>query len=104
MPADPQGYELAYVEAKRAFEDQERTVVELRSRAGTLIAAAAITTSFFGGQALSGHELDAAALHMGHSAQLNRDQLRRLTTAFRIGAVLLLAEVIAWGVALVERA
>jgi hypothetical protein len=32
------------------LEDQERSVVELRARAGALIAAAAITTSFFGGQ------------------------------------------------------
>ncbi len=46
------GYELAYAEAQRWLEDQERTVVELRSRAGTLMAAATITTSFFGGQSL----------------------------------------------------
>jgi hypothetical protein len=160
LPADPRGYELAYQEAQRALEDQERTVVELRSRAGTLIAAAAITTSFFGGQALAHHKLDAAgwlaigcfvalgvavlailwprrdwefaiepsrfietylepeegdpldvpliqrdlALHMGASAQLNREQLRRLTTAFRVAAVLLLAEVVAWVVVLAERA
>lgn len=159
MPADPAGYEFAYNEAKRALEDQERTVVELRSRAGTLIAAAAITTSFFGGQALADHSLDAAgwaaitcfvalgvavlailwprpdwefsvepslfvstylepdegeplsvplihrdlALHMGVSAARNQTQLARLATAFRIAAVLLLAEVIAWVVVLVER-
>lgn len=47
-------YELAYAEARRALDEQERAVVELRSRAGQLIAAAAITTSFFGGQALRG--------------------------------------------------
>ncbi len=46
------GYALAYREARRGLEDQERSVVELRARAGTLIAAAAITTSFFGGQTL----------------------------------------------------
>jgi len=40
---------------------------------------------------------------MGASAQLNREQLRRLSTAFRIAAVLLLAEVVAWVVVLVER-
>jgi hypothetical protein len=47
------GYELAYGEARRALDDQERAVTELRSRAGALIAAAAITTSFFGGQVLA---------------------------------------------------
>lgn len=45
-------YELAYEEAKRALDAQQHVVNELRSRAGVLIAAAAITTSFFGGQAL----------------------------------------------------
>jgi hypothetical protein len=45
---DPEGFRLAYEEAKRGLDDQEQAVVELRSRAGTLIAAAAITTSFFG--------------------------------------------------------
>lgn len=57
MPSEPdaEAYRLAYEEAKRALEEQERAVVELRARAGTLIAAAAITTSFFGGQALGPH-------------------------------------------------
>lgn len=54
-PADPATYRLAYDEGRRALEEQERAVGELRSRAGQLIAAAAITTSFFGGQALRGH-------------------------------------------------
>lgn len=44
------------------------------------------------------------ALHAGASAAHNRAQLRRLLMAFRLGAVLLLAEVLAWVVALVERA
>ena len=39
-------YELAFDEAGRALDAQERAVNELRSRAGVLIAAAAITTSF----------------------------------------------------------
>jgi hypothetical protein len=43
------------------LEDQERSVVELRARAGALIAAAAITTSFFGGQTLVKHDISAAA-------------------------------------------
>ena len=49
---DPAAFRLAYEEAKRGLDDQEQAVVELRPRAGTLIAAAAITTSFFGSQAL----------------------------------------------------
>jgi hypothetical protein len=46
---DPGAYQLAYDEAKRALDEQERAVFELRSRAGQLIAGAAIATSFFGG-------------------------------------------------------
>jgi hypothetical protein len=134
-------------------------VVELRSRAGTLIAAAAITTSFFGSQALHHHvhamswvaigcflalgasvlvilwprrdwefalsperfistyvEPDEGeplplplihrdlALHMGRSASLNRRQLRWLMVAFRCGALLLMAEVVAWVIALINQA
>jgi hypothetical protein len=55
--ADPESYALAYEEAKRALEEQERVVAELRSRAGTLIAAAAITTSVLGGRILSSHHV-----------------------------------------------
>ena len=57
LRADPESYALAYDEAKRALEEQERVVVELRSRAGTLIAAAAITTSVLSGRILSGHHV-----------------------------------------------
>ena len=46
-------YALAFEEAGRALDGQERTVNELRSRAGVLIAAAAITTSFFGARAVT---------------------------------------------------
>lgn len=156
--ANDAAYELAYEEARRALDEQERAVVELRSRAGQLIAAAAITTSFFGGQALHGriHAFGWAAircfvglslsvlailwprrdwefvlspaqfigtyvepeegdplglpavhrdlaLHMGHSADLNRAQFGWLTGAFRLGAILLVAEVVAWVVALVNQ-
>jgi hypothetical protein len=52
---DPDAFRLAYEEARPGLDDQERAVVELRSRAGTLIAGAAITTSFFGSQALRHH-------------------------------------------------
>jgi hypothetical protein len=51
--ATPAHYELAYDEAKRALDAQESVVNELRTRSGILIAAAAITTSFFGGRALA---------------------------------------------------
>jgi hypothetical protein len=155
---DPEAFRLAYEEAKRGLDDQEQAVVELRSRAGTLIAAAAITTSFFGSQALRNHvhvmswiaigcfvALGASvlvilwprrdweftlsperfistyleptegdplslalihrdlALHMGRSAALNRRQLRWLMVAFRAGALLLMAEVIAWIVVLINQ-
>jgi hypothetical protein len=43
------------------------------------------------------------ALHMGNSAALNRKQLRWLTSAFRVGAVLLVAEVIAWVIVLINQ-
>lgn len=51
-------YELAYEEAKRALDAQESVVNELRSRAAVLIAAAAVTTSFFGSRALTNSDLD----------------------------------------------
>jgi hypothetical protein len=54
-------YELAYDEARRALDAQERVVSELRTRAGILIAAAAITTSLFGGRALSSGDVGIAA-------------------------------------------
>jgi hypothetical protein len=153
--APPAGYALAYREARLSLEDQERSVEELRSRAGALVAAAAITTSFFGGRTLAGRGVELAAwiaiacfvlvgfavvlvlwprrdwefslapadfiatyleppgepfqlhmierdlaLHMGRSATLNRRQLRLLTMIFRLGALLLVAEVLAWVLAL----
>jgi hypothetical protein len=157
-PADPATYELAYQEAKRALQDQESTVSETRSRAGQLIAAAAITTSFFGGQAITAHHVHTAAwfaigcfialsisvlvilwprhdweftlspakliatyieppddapvdlatihrdlaLHMGNSIESNRRQLRWVFGAFRVGALLLAGEVVAWVIALVH--
>jgi hypothetical protein len=53
-------YTLAFEEGGRALDAQERAVNELRSRAGVLIAAAAITTSFFGSRAVTGGELTSA--------------------------------------------
>jgi cytochrome c-type biogenesis protein CcmH/NrfG len=44
--------ELTYEQAHKALEQQERQVNELRQRTGTLLAAAALTASFFGAAAL----------------------------------------------------
>ncbi len=44
--------ELTYEQAQKALEQQERQVTELRQRTGTLLAAAALTASFFGAAAL----------------------------------------------------
>ncbi|HEV7942277.1 MAG TPA: hypothetical protein VGP17_05690 [Solirubrobacteraceae bacterium] len=138
------------------MEDQERSAAELRARAGALIAAAAVATSFLGPQTLAAHDVSAAAwvaigcfiavgcavllvlwpgqdwvfsiapcelittyleppegdpltldaiqrdlaLHMGRSAEDNRRQLERLTTAFRAGVLLLVVEMMAWVFAL----
>ncbi len=155
--APPEAYALAYREARLGLEDQERAVVELRARAGALVAAAAIATSFFGGQALAKHGIGALAwtaivsfvllgfavllvlwpqrdwefsiapdefiaayveppdgvplaphlierdlaLHIGRSAEQNRRQLRTLVSVFRLGAALLVVEILAWVAALV---
>jgi hypothetical protein len=42
-------YELAYEEAKRALSNQASALDALRARAGTLLAVAALATSFLGG-------------------------------------------------------
>lgn len=49
---DPRGYELAFQEGVRRLEHQESSLDELRSRSGTLLAAAALATSFLGAAAL----------------------------------------------------
>ena len=46
-------YELAYEASIRAIEAQATLVESLRSRAGTMLAATALVTSFFGGQAFA---------------------------------------------------
>jgi hypothetical protein len=43
---------LAYEASIRAIADQASVLESMRSRAGTMLAAAAIVTSFFGGQAI----------------------------------------------------
>jgi len=46
-------YQIAYEEAVRALSQQQGTIESLRTRAGLLFSAAAITTSFLGAQALN---------------------------------------------------
>jgi hypothetical protein len=45
-------YKVAYDEAVRALSEQQATIESVRSRAGLLLSAAAVTTSFLGAQAL----------------------------------------------------
>jgi hypothetical protein len=45
-------YELAYEEAVRALSQQQSVIDSFRTRAGLVLSAAAITTSFLGAQAL----------------------------------------------------
>src|SRR5439155_5634676 len=47
--------ELAYQESVRGLAEQSGVLEDLESRAGTLLAAAALVTSFLGGRALGGH-------------------------------------------------
>jgi hypothetical protein len=49
---DPASYELAFREGVRQLEHQESSLDELRSRAGTLLAASSLATSFLGAAAL----------------------------------------------------
>jgi hypothetical protein len=46
--------EIAYEDAVRALTEQRGLIESLRTRAGLLLSAAAITTSFLGSQALAG--------------------------------------------------
>ena len=46
-------HRLAYDEARRRLDAQEQSLDELRSRAGVLIAASTIVTTFLGGSAAS---------------------------------------------------
>ncbi len=51
---DPR-YRLAYDEALRSIGHQEKALDELRSRAGLLLAALSVATSFLGGAAVDAH-------------------------------------------------
>jgi hypothetical protein len=55
---DNEPLRLAYESSVRAIADQAGVLESLRSRAGTMLAAAALVTSFFGGQALVQEQLD----------------------------------------------
>jgi hypothetical protein len=47
-------YKVAYDEAVRALSEQREAIESVRSRAGMLLSAAAVATSFLGAQALQG--------------------------------------------------
>lgn len=47
-------YKVAYDEAVRALSEQQAAIESVRNRAGLLLSAAAVTTSFLGAQALQG--------------------------------------------------
>jgi hypothetical protein len=53
-------YPIAYDEAVRALSQQQSMIDSLRTRAGLLLSAAAVTTSFFGAQTLSDGGLNIA--------------------------------------------
>jgi hypothetical protein len=52
--ADGLLYKVAYDEAVRALSEQQAAIESVRGRAGLLLSAAAVTTSFLGAQALQG--------------------------------------------------
>jgi hypothetical protein len=54
-------YEIAYAEAVRSFAEQHTVIDSFRTRAGLLLSAAAVTTSFLATQALHGGETSAWA-------------------------------------------
>jgi hypothetical protein len=53
-------YKVAYDEAVRALSEQQGVIDSFRTRAGLLLSAAAITTSFLGAQALNGGDSNLA--------------------------------------------
>jgi hypothetical protein len=53
-PLEDEGYRLAHEEGLRAITQQQAVLDGLRGRAGTLLAVAALATSFLGGLALQG--------------------------------------------------
>lgn len=55
-------YQVAYQEARHSLDAQEASLDELRARAGTLVAAAAIVTSFLVGPVLTHNPIGAAGV------------------------------------------
>ncbi|HKO38155.1 MAG TPA: hypothetical protein VJU14_07285 [Solirubrobacterales bacterium] len=51
-------YKVAYDEAVRALSEQQAVIESFRARAGLLLSAAAVATSFLGAQALQGGDAD----------------------------------------------
>jgi hypothetical protein len=51
-PSQAAAYELAYQEGVRALDEQLMAIEAVQTRAGLLLSAAAIATSFLGGTAL----------------------------------------------------
>ena len=60
--------QLAYEEAKRAIDRQSNTLDGLRSRAGVLLAAISLATSFVGGLALRSDDLSAPDVGLAAAA------------------------------------
>jgi hypothetical protein len=154
--APHEGYELAFSEGVRGLARQEAQLDGIRSRAGILLSAAAIATSFLGERALAddgplvwtwiaiacfaglaggaliilwpsrewafsaspgnivGFYLESEpawsvsaihrelALHMDRAYEENRKRLDDLIRAFRAASALLVLEVVAWVVNLLE--
>ena len=99
-------YKVAYDEAVRALAEQQGAIESFRTRAGLLLSAAAITTSFLGAQALDGGQADEPApieelhrdlsLHMHNSYLENREGLEQLSVFFQVASGLLTIEVVLW--------
>lgn len=60
IDATADGYALALEEARRALDEQERAVAHLSTRAGMMLSAGAIVTSFLGGPVLARGDLGPA--------------------------------------------
>ncbi len=96
-------YELAYEASIRAIDNQAATVESLRSRAGTILAATALVTSFLGGQAITRgassplHVVSfTIALQYESMHEFNARQIRVLVLCFRLAIACLVGEVGFW--------
>lgn len=97
-------YKVAYDESVRALAEQQAVIDSVRARVGLLLSAAAIATSFLGGQALEGGTLSATSWTALISYVDNLEELSRLATLFQIASGLLTAEVILWIAAIASAA